>query len=84
MLYTKPTLIGLNNIGATCFMNATLQCLSQTKALTNYFLNENNKTKIINNNINLKSNNESQLSPFYYELIPKILLFLFWNNYIKN
>ena len=32
-LYDRPTLIGLNNIGATCFMNSTLQCLSQTKAL---------------------------------------------------
>ena len=34
----EPILIGLNNIGATCFMNSTLQCLSQTKALTDYFL----------------------------------------------
>ena len=40
-------LIGLNNIGATCFMNSTLQCLSQTKALTNYFLKEKNKKIII-------------------------------------
>ena len=38
--YLKPTLIGLNNIGATCFMNSTLQCLSQTKSLTAYFLKE--------------------------------------------
>ena len=34
----KPILIGLNNIGATCYMNATLQCLSNTKPLTEYFL----------------------------------------------
>ena len=39
-IYKKPILIGLNNIGATCFMNSTLQCLSQTKSLTDYFLNE--------------------------------------------
>ena len=35
----KIVLIGLNNIGATCYMNATLQCLSNTKKLTEYFLN---------------------------------------------
>ena len=28
ILYNTPTLIGLNKIGATCFMNSTLQCLS--------------------------------------------------------
>ena len=36
--YTKPPLIGLANIGATCYMNSTLQCLSNIKPLTNYFL----------------------------------------------
>ena len=36
--FTKPPLIGLANIGATCYMNATLQCLSNIDALTNYFL----------------------------------------------
>jgi ubiquitin C-terminal hydrolase len=72
--YTQPTLIGLNNIGSTCFINAILQCLSQTKALTNYFLNEKNKTKIINNNIALKNKLDNQLTPFYYELINKL-----WN-----
>ena len=35
--YKVPILIGLNNIGAACFMNSTLQCLSQTKDLTNFF-----------------------------------------------
>ena len=50
----EPITIGLNNIGATCYMNATLQCLSNTDELTNYFLNryiyeENNKKKIMAN-----------------------------------
>ena len=34
---TEPILVGLDNIGATCYMNATLQCLSNTTALTDYF-----------------------------------------------
>ena len=33
-----PILIGLDNIGATCYMNASLQCLSNTKKLSIYFL----------------------------------------------
>ena len=35
IIYIEPPLIGLNNIGEICFMNSTLQCLSQTKELTN-------------------------------------------------
>ena len=38
LLYKKPTLIGLGNIGATCYMNATLQCLSNIDSLTHFFL----------------------------------------------
>ena len=49
-------------------MNATLQCLSQTKSLTNYFLNENNKDKIFS----LNNKNKNQLSPIYFELIHKL------------
>ena len=69
-LYKAPTLIGLNNIGATCFMNATLQCLSQTKNLTNYFLKKINQNKIYE-----KQNqtlNELQLCPIYLELIQNL------------
>ena len=71
-LYESPTLIGLNNIGATCFMNATLQCLSQSKTLSNYFLHEKNKNRIINNNYKLKDPNQLQLSPYYLELIENL------------
>ena len=70
--YKSPTLIGLDNIGALYIMNSTLQCLSQTKKLTNYFLNEKNKEKIINNNIALNNKNALQLSPVYLELIQKL------------
>ena len=35
--FEKPPLIGLQNVGATCYMNATLQCLCQIRKLVNYF-----------------------------------------------
>ena len=35
--FKNPPLTGLKNVGATCYMNATLQCLSQIEQLTNYF-----------------------------------------------
>ena len=52
-------------------MNATLQCLSQTKALTNYFLKESNKDKIINNNF-AKNKINLQICHVYLELIQKL------------
>ena len=70
--FITPPNIGLNNIGATCFMNSTLQCLSQTKKLTKYFLNPQYKERIIKNNIALKDPNALQLSPLYLELISKL------------
>ena len=71
--YKSPTFIGLQNIGATCFMNATLQCLSQTEDLTNYFLDEKRSgNKIKNNNIAIKDRKLPQLSPVYLELVKKL------------
>uniref|UniRef100_A0A6G1SB64 Ubiquitin carboxyl-terminal hydrolase n=1 Tax=Aceria tosichella TaxID=561515 RepID=A0A6G1SB64_9ACAR len=36
----QPGLCGLSNMGNTCFMNAALQCLSNTPPLTNYILTD--------------------------------------------
>ena len=69
-----PPLIGLKNIGATCFMNAILQCLSQIGKLSKYFLAEKNRDLIINNNIARANRNALQLSPSYLELIQHL-----WN-----
>ena len=69
-LQNEPILVGLNNIGATCYMNATLQCLSNTKKLTEYFLKE-----FKNDNPNKKMTYE------YYKVIKNL-----WNrdNNIKS
>jgi len=43
---------GLGNIGATCYMNATLQCFFHVKKLTEYFI----KKKYVIDNISIKPN----------------------------
>jgi ubiquitin C-terminal hydrolase len=50
-------------------MNSTLQCLSQTEILTNFFLKENNEFLIFNNNL---KNEKYQLAPIYLDLIKKL------------
>ena len=55
--------VGLDNIGATCYMNATLQCLINTDALTRYLLTQSNYM-IIMNNINIY-----ELTNFYCDVL---------------
>jgi len=43
-------IVGLRNLGNTCFMNSTLQCLMQSPWLTEYFLNDDWKAEINRNN----------------------------------
>ena len=38
-------LVGLQNVGATCYMNSTLQCFSNVKSLRNYFLKHKSKIR---------------------------------------
>ena len=52
--FNKPPLIGLKNVGATCCMNATLQCLTQIQELV---IN----LKIINKYIMLWQNTDKKI-----------------------
>ena len=71
--YNEPILVGLNNIGACSYMNATLQCLLNSKKLTEYFLNNfknDDPNKIMANeyyevilNLCNKENNKKSYSP---------------------
>ena len=75
LLKKIPILVGLNNIGATYYMNATLQCLSNTDELTNFFLNKfkfdaSDNNKIMSNeyynvikNLWNRDNNNKSFSP---------------------
>ena len=59
----KVTLIGLSNIGATCYMNSTLQCLSNTEELTKFFLND---------YFYIKEDTTKKISNQYYLLLKKL------------
>ena len=48
-LVQRPSFRGLDNVGATCYMNATLQCLANIKPITDYFLNPNKYFKLYEN-----------------------------------
>ena len=44
-----PSYRGLDNVGATCYMNATLQCLANIKPLTEYFLRKDKYSVLFQN-----------------------------------
>ena len=63
---------GLDNIGSTCYMNSTLQCLLHLSSLISYFINEYpkdfNKLKEKNKNVSTEGN----ISKVLYDLIKKV------------
>jgi len=72
----SPGIIGLQNIGATCYMNATIQCFSNIKDLRHYLLKEDQYTLLENNKDKFKLsfalaeilyNLWKNLEHFYYE-----------------
>ena len=58
--------VGLANIGATCYMNATLECFINVDPLTRYLLTESNYNRIINNTRTF------ELSSAYCELLASV------------
>ena len=75
----KEPKIGLKNVEAMCYMNATIQCFSKTIDLTNFFLAPQNKNRIFFNNALLKDEKAIELCTSYYEVIENL-----WNKKNKE
>ena len=58
---SKDGLVGLENLGNTCYLNSTLQCLSNTFELTQFFLQSVFKVDLIQIN---DDHQESKLQKF--------------------
>ena len=75
--YTTHPKIGLKNVGATCYMNATLQCFLNLKKFINYFKYKVNYDLIKN----IKSKRNPNLTESFKYLIENVWLTP-GNNYI--
>ena len=71
-LIKSPSAKGLVNVGATCYMNATIQCLAHVRPLTKNLLNFQNTNKM--------DGNKYKLTKSYKEVLDNLWL----NNNINN
>lgn len=73
----NPGIIGIHNHGNTCYMNAVLQCLSNTDSLTEYFVTHRYKDDLKNSKQNAKKNSKCEVT----EQLAVLLKSLWTNNY---
>ena len=66
--YIFPTK-GLRNIGSTCYMNATLQCLLHVNELIVYFIDEYPKDQKTLNEINKNAPTRGDISRVFFNLV---------------
>ena len=86
-IYIFP-LVGLNNVGSTCFMNATLQCLLHISELNSYFINEYpNDFKVLANK-NASAETHGNIAMAYFNVVQGVyyenIQYTFNNNYYMN